>query len=177
MTAEENVGGSCLGNPQRSEFGGLLRKNAGLFVYGLSGNIANAFDILLAELHAIFQGLRMVSDMGISDFVCYSDSLHYVSLINDPSMRFHVYVTLIQNIKDLIITSKASVFHTLREGNYCANFLAKLGAASDSVLTIHASPPDGMIQLIKDDTLETLFPRAIRDIETPQDEKDGRSTH
>lgn len=112
-----NVDGSCLGNPQRTEFGGLLRNSARLFISGFSRNIANAPDILLAELHAIFQGLRFVSDMGISDFVCYSDSLHSVSLINDPFMKFHVYVTLIQDIKDLIITSKASVFHTLHEGN------------------------------------------------------------
>jgi len=37
-------------------------------------------------------------------------------------------------------------------------FLQSWGAASDSVLTIHASL-DGMIQLIKDDAWGTLFPR------------------
>ncbi|XP_024630300.1 uncharacterized protein [Medicago truncatula] len=144
---------------QPTGFNGLIRNIAGLFNSGFPGNITNTSDILLAELHAIFQGLRMISDMGISDFVCYFDSLHYVSLINGPSMKFHVYATLIQDIKDLVITSKASVFHTLCEGNYCADFLEMLGAASDSVLTIHVSPPDGMIQLIKVGAWETLFSR------------------
>lgn len=58
---------------------------------GFSGHIADCSDILIAELQAIYQGLRMVRALGISDFVCYSDSLHSVSLINGPPLNFHTY--------------------------------------------------------------------------------------
>jgi len=54
----------------------------------------------------------MVSTLGITDFVCYSDSLHSVSLINKPP-----------------------------------DFLAKMGAPSDSVITNHTSPPEGHVTL------------------------------
>jgi len=154
-----NVDGSCLGNPQRCGFGGLLRNNAGFFISGFSGYIAISTDILLAELFAIFHGLQMVSALGIFDFVCYSDSLLSVSLINGPPLKFHAYATLIQDIKDLLILTNTRVLHTLHEGNYCADFLAKLGAASDSVLTNHVSPPEGLLPLIRDDARRTYFPR------------------
>jgi hypothetical protein len=101
----------------------------------------------------------MVRALGITDFVCYSDSLHSVSLINGSPLKFHIYATLIQDIKDLLNLSNTSVLHTLREGNYCADFLAKLGAASDSVLTTYVSPPEGLLPLIRNDAWGTYFPR------------------
>lgn len=58
----------------------LLRNNVGLFIFGFFGYIANASDILLAELHAIYHGLHMVTSMGISEFMCYSDSLSTLSV-------------------------------------------------------------------------------------------------
>jgi hypothetical protein len=102
----------------------------------------------------------MVRALGITDFVCYSDSLHSVSLINSPPMMFHVYATLIRDIKDMLILNNTLVLHSLREGNVCADFLAKMGAASDDALTIYASPPEGLLPHIRDDAMGTYFPRA-----------------
>ena len=90
-----DVDRSCRGNPPRTGFGGLLRNNNGFFISGFSRFIANSFDILFTELFAIFNGLCMVNTLGITDFVCYSDSLHSVSLINGPLMKFCVYATLL----------------------------------------------------------------------------------
>ena len=154
-----NVDGSCLGNPQRCGFGVLLRNNASFFVSGFSGYIAISTDILLAELYAIFHGLQMVSALGISDFVCYSDSLLSIILINGPPLKFHLYATLIQDIKDLLILTNTHVLHTLREGNYCDDILAKLGAASDSGLTNYVSPSEGLLPLIRYDARGTYFLR------------------
>lgn len=122
---------------------------------GFSGHIADCSDILIAELQAIYQGLPL----GISDFVCYSDSLHSVSLINGPPLNFHTYATLIHDIKDLIILIGSSIFYTLREENHCADFLAKMGAATDVVLTFHTSAPEEMLPLIREDACGTFFPR------------------
>jgi len=74
-------------------------------------------------------------------------------------MKFHVYATLIQDIKDLIIHNNTSILHTLREGDNCADFLTKMGAASGSVMTNHASPPEELLPLIMDDAWETYFSR------------------
>ncbi|MCI10857.1 hypothetical protein A2U01_0031953 [Trifolium medium] len=37
--------------------------------------------------------------------------------------------------------------------------LAKLGAASEADLSIHATPPEGMLDLIRNDSSETFFLR------------------
>lgn len=154
-----NVDGICIGNPQRTGFGGLLRNNAGLFISGFSGYTADSFDVLLAKLHAIYQGLRMVRALGFSDVMCYSNSLHSINLINGPPLKFHAYTTLIHDIKDLIILSSYSIFHTFREGNHCADFLAKKGAAADDVLMIHTSAPEELLPLIRENACGTFFPR------------------
>jgi len=101
----------------------------------------------------------MVRNLNIVDFVCYSDSCHCVRLINGPAMKYHVYATLIQDIKDLVRLGNTSILHTFREGNRCADFLAKLGAYMDSALSNHATPPDGLLPLLRDDAWGTFFPR------------------
>nr|ABD33267.1 hypothetical protein MtrDRAFT_AC158501g4v2 [Medicago truncatula] len=53
--------------------------------------------------------------------------------------------------KDLVRLGNTSILHTLREGNQCANFLAKLEAPMDSALSNHATPPDGLVPLLRDD--------------------------
>ena len=74
-----NVDGSCLGSPTRAGYGGVLRNYA-----GFSGYIQNASDLLFVELYAIYQGLLLAKNMGISDLVCYSDSLHCINILNGP---------------------------------------------------------------------------------------------
>jgi thiaminase len=46
---------------------------------------------------------------------------------------------LIEEIKELLSQSNNIFCQTLGEGSNCANFLAKLEASLDSVLTTHAS--------------------------------------
>ncbi|MCI65011.1 hypothetical protein A2U01_0086269, partial [Trifolium medium] len=43
--------------------------------------------------------------------------------------------------------------------NNCADFLAKLGASSDSDITIHASPPEDFFDILWSDAAETFFLR------------------
>ncbi|MCI47001.1 hypothetical protein A2U01_0068242, partial [Trifolium medium] len=45
------------------------------------------------------------------------------------------------------------------KGNNCADFLAKLEASSDSDLTIHTSPPEGLFDIVWSDATETFFLR------------------
>ncbi|GAU28886.1 hypothetical protein TSUD_293380 [Trifolium subterraneum] len=154
-----NVDGSCLGSPVRAGFGGVIRNESGFYLSGFSGFIQGSSDILLAELFAIYKGLTLAKNMAIDELVCYSDSLHCINLIKGPSIKYHVYVVLIQDIKELMSQSNITLCHTLREGNNCANFLAKLGASSDSDLTIHASPPEGFVDILRSDATGTFFLR------------------
>ncbi|CAJ2635885.1 unnamed protein product [Trifolium pratense] len=152
-----NVDGSCLGSPTRSGFGGIIRNTFGHYLAGFSGYIQGSSDILYAELYAIYKGLLLAINMGIDELVCYSDSLHCINLIKGPQVKFHMHAVLIQDIKDLISQSNVSLCHTLREGNQCADFFAKLGASSDADFTNHDCPPEGVQDLLKNDALGILF--------------------
>jgi len=154
-----NVDGSCYGIPIRTGFGGILRNYAGLFLSEFSGFIPNSDDIMLVELSAIYHGLILAKDLGYAELVCYYDSLVCINLINGPVEKYHVYAVLIQDIKDLFLQSIVTVCHTLREGNQCAGFLAKLGTSSSDGLVIYESPPVGLANLLRSNAAGTFFLR------------------
>lgn len=112
-----NVDGSCLGVPIRAGFGGTIRNAAGFYLSGFSGFIPISSDILVAELTAIQQGLRLAVEMGIDDLVCYSDSLLSIRLLIDHVSNYHVYAVLIHDIKDLLSSRNFTIRHCLGEGN------------------------------------------------------------
>jgi len=136
-----------------------MRNCAGVFASGFSGFITNSTYILLEKLTVIYQRLILIRDLGIDEFVCYSDSLICISLITGTVGNFHVYATLIPDITNLIHTSTVSLHHTIHEGNQCADFLAKFRATSDYALTVHVSPPDGICILLMSDAIGTFFSR------------------
>jgi len=152
-----NVDGSCIGTPARAGFGGLIRNNDGYCVTGFSGFIPDSADILLAELTAIYHGLTIAKDLGFAVVACYSDSLLAINTVKEASSKYHVYAVLIHEIKILLSQPNVSLHHTLREGNQCADFLAKLGATSDVSLLTHSHPPDDLRPLLRTDALGTFF--------------------
>jgi len=101
----------------------------------------------------------MAASLDFAVLVCYSDSILAVNLINGDTSHFHVSAVLIQDIKDLLNSRDYTLRHTLREGNQSADFMAKLGASADDVLTVHSSPPEGLLPLLRTDELGTLFIR------------------
>jgi hypothetical protein len=58
---------------------------------------------------------------------------------------------LIQDIKKLLSQTNVSLYHTLREGNQCADFFAKLGASLDASFLTHVSPQESVRDLLKND--------------------------
>ena len=155
-----NVDGSCLGSPIRAGFGGLIRNSSGFFLTGFSGFLATITDILFAELTAIQRGILLAIDAGIEDMVCYSDSMLSIQLLTTRTSTYHAYAVLIQDIKDLLSTRNFSIHHCLREGNQCADFLAKLGATSNEEFSTYDTAPNDLIPLIRNDEMGVLFPRA-----------------
>jgi len=74
-------------------------------------------------------------------------------------MKFHNYAVLIQDIKELFDHVNVTICHTLREGNQCADFLAKLGASSVIDFCHHASPSEGLPRVLRIDAAGTTFHR------------------
>jgi len=154
-----NVDGSCLGTPIRAGFGGVIRNNHGFYLSGFTRRISNSNDILLAELTAIHRGLRLAFDMGLDDLVCYLDSLLSINLITVDTPSYHIYAVLLQDIKDLLGIRNFTLHHTLREGNRCVDYMAKMGASSKDVFIMHPSPPVDLLPLLKIDASITFFYR------------------
>lgn len=126
-----NVDGSYLGTPTRAGYEGIIRNSAGFYITGFSGYLAASTDILFAELSAIHRGLLLAVESDYEEMVCYSDSMLSIKVVTEQDSNFHAYVVLIQDIKDLLSSRNFSIHHCLREGNQCADFLAKLGANSN----------------------------------------------
>jgi len=76
--------------------------DADFYLYGFSRYIHDSSDILYAELYAIYQGFLLAKEKGIVDLISYSDSLLCINIIIGPLLKFHAYVVLIQDIKELM---------------------------------------------------------------------------
>lgn len=107
-----NVDGSYLGTPVIADFSGIIRNYARFYPSGFSGYINDSSDVMYVERFAIYQGLVLAKSLNITDLVCYTDSLHCINLLKGPTMRYHVYVVLIQDVKDLIRQDNVVVCHT-----------------------------------------------------------------
>ena len=90
--------------------------------------------------------------------ICYSDSLHAINLIQGPLNVWHVYATIITNVKDLLnLPWNVQLTHTLREANECADFLAKHGANHDSPWCSLENPIPGLEDLLLADASRVQF--------------------
>lgn len=124
-----NVDGGSLGNPGKPGFGGLIRNWHGKLLGGFSvfcGITTN----LNAELLAIFHGLDSAWKADYRAVVCESGSQMAFDLILKGVQSFHYYAPLINRIRDFMSMPWIMIVqHTLREGNFCADWLAKHGAS------------------------------------------------
>jgi ribonuclease HI len=155
-----NVDGSCLGDPGRAGFGGLFRYGDGEWISGFSGYLGIANNTF-AELMALYHGLKIAREAGNNRLFCYSDSKTVLDLLSTDMNSFHCYAATIANIQDLLkLEWDVSVRHSLREGNFCADFLATLGSANEAKLSIWESPPSNMQNLLLSDALRVPYPRA-----------------
>lgn len=118
-----------MGNPGPSGFSGLFRNSDGAWVRSFFGSL-DLSDNIHAELHAFWHGLTISWDAGYRNLIIQSDCLKAIRLVTNELPAFHKYINLILNIRELLARDwSAKISHTLREGNACADLLAKKGAS------------------------------------------------
>lgn len=81
-------------------------------------------------------------------------------MLSGAVSKFHAYAVIVQDIKDTIASRSFTIQHTLREGNHCADYMAKLGASSNSDFSVHLTPPHDLLGLLRNDAIGTFFQRA-----------------
>ncbi|GAU48983.1 hypothetical protein TSUD_245740 [Trifolium subterraneum] len=154
-----NVHGSMLGSLQTAGFGGLIRNSFSAFLKGFYGT-ASQSSVLYAEIMAILHGLHLCWNNGYRSIVCYSDSLQAVSLIKDGVSHFHTFANEIHPIRQLLRRDWTIVIeHILREGNACADVLAKKGSSTNSPIVIVDSPPPELSNALSVDARGVVFVR------------------
>jgi len=154
-----NVDGSNFGNPDISDFGGVLRRHDGSWIYGFGGNIGIS-SILQAELLAIYHGLRVAWDQGYQHLICYSDSTLAIQLVNTEVNPWHLFAPIISNIKDLMARDwNFQLNHTWREANATTDFMAKMGDSCNEAWQEFLEPLGGILPLLQDDALRVQFAR------------------
>ncbi|XP_045809693.1 uncharacterized protein LOC123904038 [Trifolium pratense] len=132
-------------------YGVLLRDNHGEFIWGYYG-AATLKNILCAEIMAIWRGLKLCWENGYRKVLCCLDSLLAVNLIKQGVTSHHRFANEIHSIRRMLENDwEVVITHALREGNACAEFLAKMGAISNSPLVkISISPSDLLRPLLED---------------------------
>ena len=135
-----NVDGSRSKNPSRAGFGGLLRDNVGDWIFGFSGFLGDR-DILFAELASIKAGLLAAWQLNYRDVSVETDSIEAWRLVTSPHQPFHLCGSLLANIKSLLGRLwKVEVVHILREANYCADMMAKIGLDQSGAMRSWITP-------------------------------------
>jgi len=101
-----------LWHPHESWFWWNYSEKCWILLSGFSSYINDFANILYVELHTIYQGLILAKSLNTIELVCNTDSLHCINLLKGPSMRCHVYVVLIQDVKDLIRQGNVTLSHS-----------------------------------------------------------------
>ncbi|GAU24479.1 hypothetical protein TSUD_319560 [Trifolium subterraneum] len=127
-----NVDGNLLGSLNYLGYGGLLRNHNGEFILGFYGT-TSLKSILFAEIMVVLHGLTICWENGYRKINCLSNSLQLVNLIRSGVSLHHRFANEILSIRRLITRDWEVVLsHTLREGNSCADVLAKMGVVANT---------------------------------------------
>ncbi|KAF7844846.1 reverse transcriptase [Senna tora] len=135
-----NTNGACSGNPGPFAIGGLIRNHNGTFISGFSSFIGydTAFT---AELWAITVGLNMALSLNCNYICVESDSLLAVNLLNSSDVpdTHHLYNLIMACRSSLQGYTEFKILHSYREGNGCADSLAKQALLSQSLMATFES--------------------------------------
>lgn len=87
------------------------------------------------------------------------DSTNVTDLLKGEDYEDHPLKALIQECKSVMIELKLYVNHTLREGNRCADDMAKTGVAQMEKLEVFHHVPSVVKGLLETNAMGISFPR------------------
>jgi hypothetical protein len=117
-------------------------------------------NILFAEIMAIWHGLKLCWESGYRKVLCCSDTLLAVNLIKQGVATHHRFANEVHSIRQMLDNDwEVVISHTLREGNACADVLAKMGAISNSPMVKISAPPSNLLRHLMEDASGVEFVR------------------
>ncbi|XVF34174.1 hypothetical protein REPUB_Repub18cG0035900 [Reevesia pubescens] len=114
---------------------GILRDSNGDWIMGFTYKVGIS-NILGAELWGIFQGLQICWNKGYRQVEVETDSIMATKQITGMITAFDTNENLLREIKGLLQRNwKCKVSHVLREANYSADGMAKLGFLNTGLIS------------------------------------------
>lgn len=106
----------------------------GNWIAGFSGNCGSNTN-MATGLFGIYHGLNLAGHKGFCLVICESDSKMALQFIEEGVVDCHPHAPLVAAIRLLMgLNWDVSFLHAFREGNFCADALAELGATNTSPL-------------------------------------------
>ncbi|PWA72247.1 ribonuclease h protein [Artemisia annua] len=137
-----NTDGSSKGNPGPSSFGGVLRDGKGRWVCGYMGKmVGRSYTALEAEVWSIYNGLCLIKEKNLSNVLIETDREEILRLVSQEVDKYHSLKLVLDAIRDMMMEQKCYVSHTRRDGNQCADLLAKLGGTQYEEYVVLEQPP------------------------------------
>lgn len=140
----------------RYVFGGIIRDSKANWLGGYYGKL-DVCTSLKAEFHAMFVGLEVLKSKQLKEVIVETDFQVAYNLIRSQEDKGHQLTALIEDVKALIQELNLSVHHSLREGNQCADFLAKLGASQELPFVYLVEPIPYLTPFLKSDEAGVSF--------------------
>ncbi|CAL5427518.1 unnamed protein product [Camellia sinensis] len=158
-TLKLNTDGCSKGDPRQAGYGGLLRDEAGTWIWGYYGYLGH-YSSVEAELWAIYRGLTILFQKGTMNVVIETDAAQVIDLIQNGPSHNSLFRALIEDTKFLLKRCTCTLGHTLREGNRVADMLANLGVAQTEHVVMLEDPPEAVRALVVEDMIGVSSVRA-----------------
>lgn len=157
-----NVDGACDPKSGSIAAGGLIRNHLGLWVQGFQKFLGRG-DSFLAEVWGALLGIQLASSLNFSNLWIESDCSQLVFFLNNcNSYSFHHCAPLLNLCRSYLSHfENIKITHVLREGNQCADALAKDALVSHCNLISSSSCPSFVSALYTADCLGLHTPRGI----------------
>ena len=150
-----------LGQGERRSFGGLVRDDQGKWIERFCGNIGWS-TVIKAEIWAIRYALQLCEERNWEGISIETDCLTAVKLIiGDVNDDHHLDQVLIEDCRKMIKNLNTEMVHVLREGNKCADKLAKMGGEQREMSVRMLIPPEELIEELKADQMGTAYERGM----------------
>ncbi|CAL5415798.1 unnamed protein product [Camellia sinensis] len=140
-------------------FGGLIRDEHGAWVCGYYERLQPGTS-LEAELWALYKGLTVILQKGMDNVTIELDTMQVVQLMNEETRDNCPFKNLVEDSKILFRGCQCTVQHVWKEGNLCADALAKFGAQQPEDMLVVNKPPAEIRSLLISDMIGLSRERA-----------------
>ncbi|KAI0529110.1 hypothetical protein KFK09_001657 [Dendrobium nobile] len=107
--------------------GGIIRNFNGDVIIAYASPL-NHCKVIYDEMRGISYGLELCHRTGITNVAIEVDALSLIQMINKDIMCYPDFFHIMRKIKSLLAGLNFTLIHIFREGNACADFLAKKGS-------------------------------------------------